>query len=96
MTSRPVAGAGLLEGLPAEPCFYFVHSYYRPGDPAAQAARTSYGVDFVSAVSDASVTAFQFHPEKSQSAGLELLRRFAVEGVSTGVRIRRFAAGAAK
>lgn len=75
----PAPGARLLEGLHSEPCFYFVHSYYVP-ESSAQAGRTSYGVDFVSAVSDGSVTAFQFHPEKSQSAGLELLRRFAGQG----------------
>jgi imidazole glycerol phosphate synthase glutamine amidotransferase subunit len=73
--ARPVPGVGLLEGLPAEPCFYFVHSFYVP-EIAAEAARTYYGVDFVSAVSTPSVTAYQFHPEKSQTSGLELLRRF--------------------
>ncbi len=72
---RPVPGVGLLEGLPAEPCFYFVHSFYVP-QASCEAARTSYGVDFVSAVSTPSVTAYQFHPEKSQTSGLELLRRF--------------------
>lgn len=74
--ARPVSGVPLLENLPAESVFYFVHSYYIPESPA-EAARTSYGVEFVSAVSTRSLTAFQFHPEKSQSSGLELLRRFA-------------------
>ncbi len=77
--ARPVPGVPLLERLPSEPCFFFVHSYYVPETNAA-AARTTYGVDFVSAVSASAVMAFQFHPEKSQSAGLELLRRFADGG----------------
>jgi glutamine amidotransferase len=71
----PVPGVGLLEGLPAEPCFYFVHSFYVP-ETTVEAARRRYGVEFVSAVSTPSVTAYQFHPEKSQTSGLELLRRF--------------------
>jgi imidazole glycerol phosphate synthase glutamine amidotransferase subunit len=74
--AKPVAGATLLENLPSEPCFYFVHSYYVP-ETSAAAALTAYGIDFVSAVATGSVTAFQFHPEKSQTSGLELLRRFA-------------------
>jgi glutamine amidotransferase len=76
----PVGRSGLLEGLPSESCFYFVHSFFVP-ESAAEAGRTTHGVGFVSAVSFDSVTAYQFHPEKSQAAGLELLRRFAgVEG----------------
>ena len=73
--ARPVPGVGLLDGLPAAPCFYFVHSFYVPTS-SFEAARTSYGVEFVSAVWTPSVTAYQFHPEKSQTSGLELLRRF--------------------
>jgi glutamine amidotransferase len=57
--------------------FYFVHSYaVVPEDPSIIAATTDYGVPFVSAVAKDNVFACQFHPEKSQAAGLALLRRF--------------------
>jgi glutamine amidotransferase len=70
------AGASAL--LPAESThFYFVHSYaVRPRDPALVAATTEYGAPFVSAVARGNVVAVQFHPEKSQAAGLALLARF--------------------
>lgn len=61
----------------AEAHYYFVHSYaVRPRDPAIVAATTSYGEDFVSVVARDNVLACQFHPEKSQRAGLGLLGRF--------------------
>jgi imidazole glycerol-phosphate synthase subunit HisH len=57
--------------------FYFVHSYVvAPRDPAVVAATTEYGDRFVSAVARDNVFACQFHPEKSQRAGLALLERF--------------------
>lgn len=67
--------------LPAEPThFYFVHSYaVAPDDPSVVAATTEYGTRFVSAVAKDNVLAVQFHPEKSQGAGLALLRRW-IEG----------------
>ncbi|MFM1902393.1 MAG: amidotransferase hisH [Planctomycetota bacterium] len=58
----------------ADDHFYFVHSYHaRPTDPALVAATTDYGGDFCSAVRQGRLFATQFHPEKSQSAGLRLL-----------------------
>jgi len=57
--------------------FYFVHSYVvRPTDPTIVAATTEYGAPFVSAVVKDNVFACQFHPEKSQRAGIALLERF--------------------
>jgi len=57
--------------------FYFVHSYYaQPGYPDLIAASTSYGISFTSAVSQDNVFAVQFHPEKSQHAGLTLYANF--------------------
>lgn len=57
--------------------FYFVHSYYsQPGHPELIAASTSYGFQFTSAVSKDNVFAVQFHPEKSQHAGLTLYANF--------------------
>jgi glutamine amidotransferase len=57
--------------------FYFVHSYYAiPAGDAAVAATTPYGIDFASAIARDNVFAVQFHPEKSQHAGLGLLSNF--------------------
>jgi len=65
----------LAAGAPTH--FYFVHSYVvEPKDPSQIAATTEYGSRFVSAVAFDNVFACQFHPEKSQRAGLALLDRF--------------------
>jgi len=57
--------------------FYFVHSYYpAPRDPALTAATCVYGAPFTCAVARDNIFAVQFHPEKSQSAGLQLLSNF--------------------
>ncbi len=59
------------------PDFYFVHSYcFVPNDEAHVLARTGYGGDFVSAVRKDNIVGVQFHPEKSQSNGLRLIRHF--------------------
>ena len=58
--------------------FYFVHSYYVPlVDADWVAGTTTYGLEYVSAVSFGRCHAVQFHPEKSQRDGLALLERFA-------------------
>jgi glutamine amidotransferase len=57
--------------------FYFVHSYRaRPGDAAIVAGEADYGGPFCAAVARGRLFATQFHPEKSQAAGLRLLRAF--------------------
>jgi glutamine amidotransferase len=67
----------LFNQLPENPWFYFVHSYHCvPEDTSWVAASTHYGAPFVSSVARSNVMAVQFHPEKSQSAGLQLLRNF--------------------
>lgn len=68
----------VLEGIPNEAFFYFVHSYYAlPDDAAATLAVTEHGGEsFASVVGGPSLVATQFHPEKSQEAGLALLRNF--------------------
>ena len=67
----------LLEPTSAHPFFYFVHSYYvQPEDPGVIATTTEYGVEFVSGIQHENIHAFQFHPEKSQKAGLTLLKKF--------------------
>lgn len=67
----------LWAGIQDRSRFYFVHSYYpAPGDRALVAASTVYGVPFTCAVARDNIFAVQFHPEKSQSAGLQLLSNF--------------------
>jgi len=57
--------------------FYFVHSYYvDAGDPAQVAATCHYGREFAVALSKGNLFAVQFHPEKSHTAGLQLLKNF--------------------
>ena len=70
--------AGNWEGLGAEPYFYYVHSYFPvPDDRAIMAAETTYGEDsFAAAIELPDLLACQFHPEKSQDAGLRLIRNF--------------------
>jgi glutamine amidotransferase len=57
--------------------FYFAHSYYpEPADPALTAATAAYPAPFTCAIARANIFAVQFHPEKSQRAGLRLLANF--------------------
>jgi glutamine amidotransferase len=57
--------------------FYFVHSYYAKPVQSAQIYGTAnYGVDFACVLAQQNLFAVQFHPEKSQHAGLQLLRNF--------------------
>ena len=65
------------DGIAQDARFYFVHSFYaQPGNPDLIAASTNYGFSFTSAVSKDNVFAVQFHPEKSQHAGLTLYANF--------------------
>lgn len=57
--------------------FYFVHSYYvEPAEVGLIAGSSSYGVPFTAAVAKENIFATQFHPEKSQHAGLQLYKNF--------------------
>jgi imidazole glycerol-phosphate synthase subunit HisH len=68
----------LLEGIFEGDFVYFVHSYYaKPADTADVLATTDYGLEFTAIVRRGSVWATQFHPEKSQTVGLKILRNFA-------------------
>jgi glutamine amidotransferase len=68
----------MLERLPAEDCFYFVHSYRAvPTDPGLVVGRVDYGGEFAAAVATERLFAVQFHPEKSQSAGKRMLDAYA-------------------
>jgi glutamine amidotransferase len=67
----------LWEGIADRTRFYFVHSYYpAPSDRSVTAATCVYGAPFTCAVARDNIFAVQFHPEKSQSAGLQLLSNF--------------------
>jgi glutamine amidotransferase len=70
-------GCPLFRGIAPGSYFYFVHSFYpQPVDRSIVAAETEYGDRFASAIWKDNVFATQFHPEKSQKAGLQLLRNF--------------------
>jgi glutamine amidotransferase len=67
----------LWRDIPQNSRFYFVHSYYaRPDDIKTTAATTAYPEAFTCALAQNNIFAVQFHPEKSQTAGLQLLRNF--------------------
>ena len=68
----------LFAGVEDEAFFYFVHSFYcEAADPEDAIGETEYGVAYASFVARGRVCGVQFHPEKSQAAGLRLLRNFA-------------------
>jgi glutamine amidotransferase len=67
----------LFKGIASAKDFYFVHSYHLcPENEGDVLGRTPYGCGFVSAVQRGSVFGVQFHPEKSQRVGFQLLRNF--------------------
>ena len=67
----------LWEGIAQDSRFYFVHSYYAsPADPQQVAATVRYGREVAAALARDNIFAVQFHPEKSQQAGLKLLANF--------------------
>ncbi len=67
----------LWEGVADGSRFYFVHSYYpQPAAGAMTAATCAYGVTFTCAIARDNIFAVQFHPEKSQHAGLRMLSNF--------------------
>ena len=67
----------LFEGIADGSNWYFVHSYFvDPTDRAISATTTTYGIPFVSAIWSENIVACQFHPEKSQSVGLRLVKNF--------------------
>ncbi|MFQ5433095.1 MAG: imidazole glycerol phosphate synthase subunit HisH [Nitrospinota bacterium] len=70
-------GSRLMEGIDDGSYFYFVHSYYVEPAGGVTLGTTGYGLTFTSAVEKDNVFATQFHPEKSQKAGLKILENFA-------------------
>lgn len=73
---EPTGHSRLFDGIPASTDFYFVHSYHLQCHEANVSARTEFCGGFVSAVARNNVMAVQFHPEKSQKPGFQLLKNF--------------------
>jgi imidazole glycerol-phosphate synthase subunit HisH len=68
----------LFSGLDDQSFFYFVHSYYCAAvDENIVLGKTDYGISYASIVAQENIAGVQFHPEKSQHAGLRLLKNFA-------------------
>lgn len=71
----------LFAGMEQEPYVYFVHSYYlKAADTSIVKAVTDYGVEIHASVEKDNLFGCQFHPEKSSSSGLNILRNFAALG----------------
>lgn len=67
----------LYQGIEEDSYVYFVHSYYlQAEDPSIVVAQTQYGVDIQASVEKDNVFACQFHPEKSSSVGMTILKNF--------------------
>lgn len=66
----------LFKDISNESDFYFVHSYYFKTDENIVTSTTDYGFDFVSSINKDNVFALQFHPEKSQTVGLKIIKNF--------------------
>ena len=74
---NPVPTCPLFESIPDNSYVYFVHSYHPDStDNKVIAATTDYGYTFPSAVHRDNIYAVQFHPEKSQKIGLQMLKNF--------------------
>ena len=71
------ASVPVLAGLEDKSFFYFVHSYYVcPDDAGAVIGETEYGVRYASIIGRDNIYGCQFHPEKSQNCGLQIVKNF--------------------
>lgn len=67
----------IFEGIPNKTDFYFTHSYvFELNDSINEISSTNYGTSFTSAINKQNIFGTQFHPEKSQSAGIKLIKNF--------------------
>ena len=67
----------IYKDVPEGTSVYFCHSYYvKPTDDKVSATKTDYGIDFTSSIWKENIFGVQFHPEKSQSIGLQILKNF--------------------
>ncbi len=67
----------LFEGIPDNSDFYFVHSYYFNADHQYATGMSDYSHEFIASVQKENIFATQFHPEKSQRHGLQIINNFA-------------------
>lgn len=91
---RQRVGHPLFTGINDEAFFYFVHSYYcEPSEAEVILGETDYGLAYPSVVALGNICGVQFHPEKSQAAGLKLLSNFALSdelrNVDSGGKLSR-------
>jgi len=71
----------IFNGLRGDEKFYFVHSFHVvPDDDSVVLTTTNYGIEFVSGIQKGNITATQFHPEKSGTAGIKVLKNFLEPG----------------
>lgn len=76
-TVKQIQPHPLWQGIPDEAYFYFVHSYFvHSADQTLLAGQTHYSHTFMAAAARDNIFAVQFHPEKSQRFGLQLLKNF--------------------
>jgi len=76
---QPLKKSEILAGMDSETRFYFLHSYYFVCHNQVDVlATTDYGITYASAVSKENIFGIQFHPEKSHSNGVQLLKNFAL------------------
>jgi glutamine amidotransferase len=72
--------SSLFANIPDNSCFYFVHSYFMEianyDSTKSHVAIATHGTDFVAAIESGQICGTQFHPEKSQKSGLQLMRNF--------------------
>ena len=72
----------IFNGIDDELGFYFVHSYFfHLEEEIDSTAITTYGIEFTSAIKKGNIVATQFHPEKSHSNGITLLKNFAEQEI---------------
>lgn len=84
--ARVLSRVPILEGIANQAYFYFVHSYYViPSDPSCVLIETDYHRPFCAMIGRENLYATQFHPEKSQRDGLQLLRNFAALEIAAPV-----------
>jgi glutamine amidotransferase len=75
---QPLDNKDIFQDMTADDRFYFLHSYYfAPNNAEDLLAQTDYGDSFACAVRRQNIYGVQFHPEKSHSWGIQLLKNFA-------------------
>ena len=78
-------GSALLDGVPEHSNFYFVHSYViQPDDGTVVKAYADYGIHVPAVVEYGSIAAFQFHPEKSGTYGMQILKNYCKADIGKG------------